>query len=413
MGWQDAPVDETPSPRGAKWQSAPIEAGRDVTMTESALRGVAQGFTFGFADEIAGGWDALTSDKTYEQGRDESRAAFDAAQKANPKTYFAGELAGGLAVPIPGAGAAKGATMAARLAKASLTGAGMGAAYGLGSSEGTTAGEMLRDTLTGGAFGLAGGTVGGAIGEGLNKIAGRAGRGVGQAVSDAEQAAARKAEQAYNSAHGAYRSGIQSASRDLEVLERIAQGSDDLAREAQDLLSGDAGQQLRELVGRGKLQTAPQRMAEAAQLKEAAELARAGMSPDAVSAAAQESLANPISTQIIPRVKTWANRAIPMAVGATVGGPTGVAVGSMVANAIGRPTTAMAKAVQSPAVRNMSWGFVLKLLGENPQAFGRYSRPLLKAAERGAQSFAVTNAVLAQRDPEYQQLLEALASREQ
>jgi len=45
----------------------------NVSGTESALRGAAQGLSLGFADEITGGVESLLSDKTYDQARNESR----------------------------------------------------------------------------------------------------------------------------------------------------------------------------------------------------------------------------------------------------------------------------------------------------------------------------------------------------
>lgn len=109
-------------------------------------RGLLQGATLGFADEIAGGVEALTSDKTYAQARDESRAAFKAAQEANPKMFAAGEIGGGVATAlVPGLGLAKGA---ATVGKAALTGAKLGAAAGLGGSEA----DLTQGDLRGAAW---------------------------------------------------------------------------------------------------------------------------------------------------------------------------------------------------------------------------------------------------------------------
>ena len=66
----------------------------DVSMFESGVRGVAQGATLGFADELAGALEAtketLLSPEAkswldeYKRSRDESRAAYKAAEEANP-----------------------------------------------------------------------------------------------------------------------------------------------------------------------------------------------------------------------------------------------------------------------------------------------------------------------------------------
>jgi len=123
-------------------------------------RGIAQGATFGFSDEIVGLAESLFTDKSYEQARDESRAANLLAQEAFPKTMLAGELAGGLAsVVLPGGVIARGAGMVA-------TGAASGALAGLGYSEADTAKGTAKDVAIGTAFGLGAGLVG----KGVQKI---------------------------------------------------------------------------------------------------------------------------------------------------------------------------------------------------------------------------------------------------
>ena len=143
-----------------------------ISKTESALRGAAQGASLGFADEIAGGGEALLdqllgSDQTlgeaYRQHRDESRQAYKAAEEANPKTFIAGTVAGGLATPIP-------FSTEGNLLKAVGTGAAIGAAGGLGAGEADlTKGDMggaLSEMKSGAEIGSAGG----ALFHGLAKI---------------------------------------------------------------------------------------------------------------------------------------------------------------------------------------------------------------------------------------------------
>lgn len=50
------------------------------------------------------------------------------------------------------------------------------------------------------------------------------------------------------------------------------------------------------------------------------------------------------------------------------------------------------------------------ILQSRPQELGEYADPLLKAAERGSQSLAITDFVLQQRDPKYRQVLEVIES---
>lgn len=122
--------------------------------TESFLRGAAQEASFGFADELAGAWDAITSDKTYKQGRDESRAAYKQAEEDNPGLYTAGQVTGGLAslaVPV-----GLGARAAGTGAKAALA---AGAAYGAGASDADLTegdvGGLAKDAAIGAGVGLA------------------------------------------------------------------------------------------------------------------------------------------------------------------------------------------------------------------------------------------------------------------
>lgn len=109
---------------------------------------------------------------SYRSKRDAVKEKFKEAEEANPKSYLAGNVAGGLALPIPGA-STKG--LGALLAR----GAGIGAAAGIASSEGdlTRLDEpeqreaLAKDAAMGAGFGLAGES----IGRGLRGIADKAG----------------------------------------------------------------------------------------------------------------------------------------------------------------------------------------------------------------------------------------------
>ena len=129
---------------------------------ESALRGLAQGASLGFADEITGGAEALFTDKTYKQARDESRANYKLAKETNPNSYLAGEIGGGVATTLIPIGAAAN-TVRGTAALGGLIGAGAG----LGGSEAEDAQGMAIDTLKG----LGTGYVAGAAGKyGADKI---------------------------------------------------------------------------------------------------------------------------------------------------------------------------------------------------------------------------------------------------
>lgn len=159
----------------------------DVGMGRSAALGALQGVTLGFGDEITAAIDTATSklpgvryvverlakatghqgpalddpNLTYEQRRDAYRNQNKEAQLANPGTYMAGQVAGSIAVPVPGGAAKTVLGMAAR-------GAGVGGVAGLGTSEGKTWEDVLADTLKGAGTGAAVGGGLGAIGRGIN-----------------------------------------------------------------------------------------------------------------------------------------------------------------------------------------------------------------------------------------------------
>ncbi len=155
------------------WRDRAEAVEPDVSMTESALRGLASGASLGFADEIAGGaealWEAAKGNpaefgKLYEQARNESRAAYKSAQDANPATYGIGEVGGALGTMfVPGLNVAKGASLAKTAGAAAL----QGGAMGVGGSQAESVADVALDGLKGAAVGGAGG----AAGYGLAKAA--------------------------------------------------------------------------------------------------------------------------------------------------------------------------------------------------------------------------------------------------
>jgi hypothetical protein len=122
-----------------------------ISKTESAIRGGAQGLMFGFPDEATALLESITKGVPYEKSLEESRQAYKQAQEANPITYTGSEIAGGvLPALIPGVGQA---ATGAKLGRLAAMGAGTGALSGLGYSEGETAGEVARDVGIGGLLG--------------------------------------------------------------------------------------------------------------------------------------------------------------------------------------------------------------------------------------------------------------------
>ena len=176
--WQDVPVDEADD-----WQEVAVEQPKKfISPTESTLRGLAQGASLGFADEITGGLEALSDvvlgPKTisdlgsqYAQRRDESRAAYDAAKEYNPKAYMGAEIGGAIGTAfVPGLGAlnaAKGAGLGTVMAKGAL----QGGLTGLGGSSADDVSEMALDTAKGTALGAGGGAAGYGLGKAVGGVA--------------------------------------------------------------------------------------------------------------------------------------------------------------------------------------------------------------------------------------------------
>lgn len=161
----------------------------------AAAQGVGQGLTFGFADELEGaargGFDALTSDKSFSDAYDErvanARSRLDSARMDQPLAFYGSEIGSALLVPgglakvgVKGA-LAKSADLGlgARSLAAAKEGAAYGAAYGAGTGEGE---GKLSSAATGAALGGGLGAafpaivdVGAAIGRGFtNSIRGYA-----------------------------------------------------------------------------------------------------------------------------------------------------------------------------------------------------------------------------------------------
>lgn len=156
----------------------------NVSKLESFARGVGQGATFGFGDEIVGAVESAFTDKTYQQARDESRAANKAAEAANPKTYIAGDIGGGIAVSlIPYVG-----MTAKTAAGAAAIGAVSGGVTGMGKSEARDTGGVLSDAAVAAAFGGVMGAGMHAAIQGISKVVGSLPASAGKKAILAEEA---------------------------------------------------------------------------------------------------------------------------------------------------------------------------------------------------------------------------------
>jgi hypothetical protein len=159
-----------------------------LSKLQSGLAGLKQGASFGWYDEgLAAANTALdksidfmlrpfmdedvekfldnpTFKQAYKQERDKIREEFDNLRQANPKTFLAGEVAGGAATSLlPGSAAAKAAGNLAKVVKGISGAAGVGAVSGAGLSEEEEIKEIAKDAAVGGTIGAVfGGTLLGA-----------------------------------------------------------------------------------------------------------------------------------------------------------------------------------------------------------------------------------------------------------
>ncbi len=233
FNWDDQPL-ETANGESFNWDDHPIDTPAADTgpgELSSLGRGLAQGASFGLRDEAAGAlqspsgalkeiankFGAHFSDEDIEQyrrERDASRGLDKEAKEANPKSFLAGELGGGVATSfVPGVGLAEGAGLLKTAGSAAL----QGAAFGVGGSEGENIGQIARDA----AVGAGAGAVGGAAGFGLGKALAKGAELGGNFINRAADPLAAKAESLAVKATGA--TGRQSA-----------QFSDDAGRELLD-----------------------------------------------------------------------------------------------------------------------------------------------------------------------------------
>lgn len=157
----DVPDDATPDEIDAI--TRPAAPPRQVSKTESLLRGAGQGATLGFGDEAQGAVQALgqkilpeslgggTYGKSlgmlYKESRDAMRRENVAAKTANPWFYGLGQVAGGAPLAL--------ATGGGGVAQLIGTSAALGGAAGLGESTADTLGGQAWDATKGAAIGAA------------------------------------------------------------------------------------------------------------------------------------------------------------------------------------------------------------------------------------------------------------------
>jgi hypothetical protein len=131
------------------------------------------------SDLVTGGHHDVAD--AYTRGREAALADQNLAKEQHPHAYLAGQLAGVVAMPVPGAGAMKAATVGARAIGGLKAGAIGGGLYGAG--EATSEGQALPDVAKSAGLGAA---IGGPLGAGIGAAVGPR---VRAALTPGEQAA--------------------------------------------------------------------------------------------------------------------------------------------------------------------------------------------------------------------------------
>lgn len=416
------PVEE---PRA---ENLPASAVAPETGVGAALRGFAEGGALGFSGEAAGALGAIDEAvrrafgaggvyaekplraamvERYLLEREAADRELSEARRARPVLTGAMEVAGGLAIPTPGASALRGAAAAGRIGetarRAAILGAGVGAISGLGRTRAETLPQAAKDVTTQAAAGALGGAAFGAV-------AARVAAAKTKAASDALELVKKKAEQAMRSARSALGGETSAGFRTLEQLERaVADSSVDPAvrQQALNFLTSPEGVALRNQVlesatrrGGGqvsRIEAAEQAFSEAAQKA----------SPAEVKSATAAYLSEGLRPEVVPRVTRYLTRLAPIAIGSgvasTVGGTPGAiaggVLGGVVGVSMGAPGTAIANMLKSPRFR---------------YAVGDKAASALElAATRGLAALSATYYTLSNKDPEFRKAVEEAQKEQQ
>ena len=342
---------------------------------------------------------------TYRQVRDTRKARTEAGAQQNPTAANLGTATGvGLTLLAPLPKANLGASLAGRLGSGAVTGAGYGALAGLTEGDADlTRGEWKRaalETALGGGIGAAGGAAASGVASGVGAMVkalrGRAGKGVQAAVNQEAARQTELAEKSIRSKQGEFRSAVQSASRDLEVMQREAQSlpPGPLRDSIERYLNSPEGLAVRQQVAANKLGTAPERVSE--MTTKADELAALTANKAAnVEAQTAEALSQPWKKHFKPRLFTLGHRMLPPAL-AAAGGVVGGAEGAVAGGAIGatysliqgRNGIIVRNLLREPATRKAFWEKVLGATGgENPAA-SKVVQAIQRAAENSPAALA-------------------------
>jgi hypothetical protein len=170
---------------GKSWAEVPAKSKGVLNYIDDAVRSIANGVTFGFADEIAAKGNELLGRGTYDENVKQERARDEQIPAA---IAVPGQIAGAMAVPI--GAAAGGVTMGAKM----LRGAGVGGLFGAASGAGQ--GEDFTDRAAKAAVGGVAGAAIGAVAPPLVEGAIQGARVLAQPVVNAVRGAMNPADEA-------------------------------------------------------------------------------------------------------------------------------------------------------------------------------------------------------------------------
>lgn len=304
---------------------------------------------------------------TYRKARDSYRADNEAAEKAHPNLYGAGEFVGGMSVPIPGP------TVTGFLPKVAV-GAAKGLGYGVLSGAGKSEADLTRpsqdsvshfanDVETSGELGAAGGAVGGALEYGVGKLAAK----FGNKANAAETALkADDLEEIRNSNLGAMRQKKGEIYRLLERanLDAANPNLEEADREtAKAFLSSPYGRELAKTAARNLMTDAPEQLGGL----RAAEEKFAGSSAEAAKKSEDYLAKSTLRADVLPRLAHYGKPIASAAAGGLLSGPVGAGAGALAGAAVGKPSRAIANLRGTPRFQiqtNRTLESALGTLGE-------------------------------------------------
>jgi hypothetical protein len=397
---------------------------------EALARGVAQGGSMGLGDELMGlsraamnklAMDGDTADADYKAGRDSTRAANAEAEAAHPNAYSAGRIGGGVATNVAATALTGGASLLPQIG----VGAAQGGLTSLGESD-----ELDAQSLKDAGRGAVGGGLAAGAGYGLGKLAGKGLGAIGRKLEQfaAPRAAAAEQQIADKTLKEAAKETLSSrASFGATARESYSDIKDLLMLRREGLLSpGDAAklnafeesgglQRLAERLGANKADRLESSLANF-DTAEATYKELASTEPERAAQLAEHyGSAKYLGQQAMDRVKRYAPRIAAGVLGLGHGGASGLVEGAALGQIAGPAKDSIKRLAMLPVAQKMAYGGLGKIgkaLVGNPQTLGKYGAVLGRAASKGPQELAAAHFSLAQKSPQYQEMLKQLQAGE-